>query len=79
MWNAEYGCGYELMMLLPPGVDAQPIARMRMTIPAEDVARYDGPGMLVHAPDGRDVCRALLEHIAARIFQRPRGHLESLA
>ena len=53
VWNAEYGCGYELMLLLPPGVNAQPIARMRMTIPPEDVARYDGPGMLVHAPDGR--------------------------
>ncbi|HEY3988364.1 MAG TPA: hypothetical protein VGM02_03630 [Acidobacteriaceae bacterium] len=53
VWNAEYGCGYELMMLLPPGMDAQPIARMRMTIPAEDVANYDGPGTLMHAPDGR--------------------------
>jgi hypothetical protein len=53
VWNAEYGCGYELMMLLPQGVNAKPIARMRMTIPAEDVARYDGQGMLVHAPDGR--------------------------
>jgi hypothetical protein len=53
VWNPEYGCGYEVMMLLPPGVEAQPVARMRMTIPAEDVASYDGPGMLVHAPDGR--------------------------
>jgi hypothetical protein len=53
VWNAEYGCGYELMMLLPPGVDAQPIARMRMTIPPEDVASYDERAMLVHAPDGR--------------------------
>jgi hypothetical protein len=53
VWNAEYGSGYELMMLLPPGADAQPIARMRMTIPAEDVASYEGPGMLTHAPDGR--------------------------
>ncbi len=53
VWNPEYGCGYELMMLLPPGAEAQPIARMRMTIPAEDVASYDGPARLVHAPDGR--------------------------
>jgi hypothetical protein len=53
VWNAEYGSGYELMMLLPPGVDAQPIARMRMTIPAEDVASYEGPALLVHAPDGK--------------------------
>lgn len=53
VWNAEYGSGYELMMLLPPGVDAQPVARMRMTIPAEDAASYAGPAMLVHAPDGK--------------------------
>ena len=53
VWNPEYSCGYEVMMLLPPGAEAQPIARMRMMIPAEDVASYDGPGMLVHAPDGR--------------------------
>jgi hypothetical protein len=53
VWNGEYGYGYELMMLLPPGVDAQPIARMRMTIPPEDGAGYEGPAMLVHAPDGR--------------------------
>jgi hypothetical protein len=53
VWNPEYGCGYEVMMLLPPGLNVQPIARMRMTIPTEDVASYDGPEMLVHAPDGR--------------------------
>jgi hypothetical protein len=53
VWNSEYGSGYEVIMLLPPGVDAQPIARMRMTIPPEDVASYDGPGMVVRAPDGR--------------------------
>ena len=53
VWNAEYGCGYELMMLLPPGVDAQPVARMRMMIPAEDVANYQPrEALLVHAPDG---------------------------
>ncbi|HEY1963961.1 MAG TPA: twin-arginine translocation signal domain-containing protein, partial [Acidobacteriaceae bacterium] len=54
VWNAEYGCGYELMMLLPPGVDAQPIGRMRMMIPDEDVAHYEERDTLVvHAPDGR--------------------------
>jgi hypothetical protein len=53
VWNAEYGSGYELMMLLPPGVDAQPVARMRITIPAEDAANYAGSAMLVHAPDGK--------------------------
>ena len=53
VWNVEYSSGYEQMMLLPPGVDAQPVARMRMTIPAEDAASYAGPAMLVHAPDGK--------------------------
>jgi hypothetical protein len=58
VWNPEYGCGYEVMMLLPPGADAQPIARVRMSVPAEEAANYDGADMLVHAPDGR----AYVEH-----------------
>jgi hypothetical protein len=50
VWNPEYGCGYEVMMLLPPGAEAQPIARMRMTIPAEDVASYNGTGSTTGTP-----------------------------
>ncbi len=53
VWNPEYRCGYELMMLLPPGADAQPMARMRVSVPAEDVAHYEGRAVLVHTPDGQ--------------------------
>ena len=30
VWNATYNAGYEVMMLLPPGVDARPMARVRV-------------------------------------------------
>ena len=30
VWNDEHGAGYEVIMLLPPGVDAQPMARIRL-------------------------------------------------
>ncbi len=30
VWNATYKAGYEVMLLLPPGVDAKPMARVRV-------------------------------------------------
>ena len=36
VWNPAYGGGYELMMLLPPGTDTRPIARMRVRLTAND-------------------------------------------
>ena len=39
VWNAEHGAGYEVIMLLPPGTDAQPMARVRLESRAET-----GPG-----------------------------------
>ncbi len=30
VWNDEHGAGYEVIMLLPPGADAQPMARIRL-------------------------------------------------
>jgi hypothetical protein len=32
VWNAKFECGYEVMVLLPPGVDAKPMARVRATL-----------------------------------------------
>jgi hypothetical protein len=37
VWNPEFGCGYELMCLLPEGVDAKPLTRLRMMVPEEQV------------------------------------------
>ncbi len=31
VWNATHKAGYEVMMLLPPGADAQPMARVRVS------------------------------------------------
>ncbi|MGH9697146.1 MAG: hypothetical protein ACRD5Z_23585, partial [Bryobacteraceae bacterium] len=35
VWNPEYNAGYEAIVLLPDGVDAKPLGRMRITIPKE--------------------------------------------
>jgi len=32
VWNPDYGCGYETMLLLPPGVDAKPLGRVRAMV-----------------------------------------------
>ncbi|HVT98342.1 MAG TPA: hypothetical protein VHE33_12620 [Acidobacteriaceae bacterium] len=36
VWNPEYETGYEVMMVLPPGGDARPIARVRAMVPEAD-------------------------------------------
>ena len=53
VWNPQYGCGYELMMLQPPGEDSAPIARMRVLLPAGQEGHADGRGVLVRGADGR--------------------------
>ena len=52
VWNPTYQCGYELIMLLPPAPDAQPIARMRVRLPAAQVEQHRGRTDLIHDPDG---------------------------
>lgn len=36
VWNAKYECGYEVMVLLPPGPEAKPMARVRAMLSKED-------------------------------------------
>ncbi len=54
VWNQQYGCGYEAMVLLPEGGDARPIARVRIMMPDDQVTA----GMHVYR-DGAN--RAFLE------------------
>jgi hypothetical protein len=42
VWNPDYGCGYETMLLLPPGIDAKPIGRVRAMVLASETG--DGAG-----------------------------------
>jgi len=35
VWNPTHGAGYEVMVLLPPGKDAKPIARLRHLVPKD--------------------------------------------
>ena len=37
VWNRQYGCGYEVMVLLPEGADARPVARVRIMVPEDQV------------------------------------------
>jgi hypothetical protein len=53
VWNPQYGCGYETMLLLPPGADARPLGRVRSIIPEEQAARYSGRHPVVKHADGR--------------------------
>ena len=49
VWNPHYQCGYETMVLLPPGTDAMPIGRVRSMVLEE----HAGGHALRKAPDGR--------------------------
>lgn len=49
VWNEQYKCGYEAMVLLPDGVDASPIGRVRIMIPEDQIT----PGMNVYR-DGQN-------------------------
>jgi hypothetical protein len=39
VWNPHYNIGYEVMMVIPPGEDARPVARVRALLPPS--ARHD--------------------------------------
>ena len=52
VWNAQYQCGYELIMLLPPEPDARPMARMRIRLPASPQDAHTVRPGVVREPDG---------------------------
>jgi hypothetical protein len=52
VWNPHYQCGYEAMVLLPPGTDAVPLGRVRSIVLEPHASRYAGAGKLQKAPDG---------------------------
>lgn len=53
VWNPQYECGYEVMLLLPPGADAQPIGRVRIMVPKDQSMRYASEAHLEPDADGR--------------------------
>ncbi len=52
VWNPDAHAGYEVMVVLPPGADAQPIARIRATIPESMTAHRGGEGGVHKSSDG---------------------------
>ncbi len=41
VWNPQYHAGYEVIVLLPPGADAEPMARVRAVLPdGKQLERY---------------------------------------
>ena len=53
VWNPQYQCGYETMLLLPPGTDAKPLGRVRSIVPEHQVLRYAGSRALTKGADGK--------------------------
>jgi hypothetical protein len=53
VWNPKFSCGYEVMVLLPPGSDAKPIGRARVMIPEDQVARSGERHTVTREADGR--------------------------
>ncbi|MGH9586720.1 MAG: hypothetical protein ACRD3F_07180 [Acidobacteriaceae bacterium] len=53
VWNPQYGCGYETMLLLPPGVDATPLGRVRSTVSPEQAAQFSGRETIGKDADGK--------------------------
>ena len=55
VWNQQYGCGYEVMVALPEGVDARPVGRVRIIVPEDQIT----PDMHVYRDSGH---RAYIDH-----------------
>ena len=53
VWNPKYTCGYETMVLLPPGVDAKPLGRVRSQVPADIADRPYRDHAPVKGADGK--------------------------
>ena len=53
VWNPQYQCGYETMLLLPPGTDAKPLGRVRSIVPEGHASRASGNHTLTKGADGR--------------------------
>ena len=53
VWNPKYECGYETMVLLPPGVDARPLGRVRSLVPADMASRYAHDPSFIKETDGK--------------------------
>ena len=47
VWNPETRAGYEVIVLIPPGTDAQPMARIRMQLPPGIREDNAGEGVVV--------------------------------
>lgn len=53
VWNPDYECGYETMLLLPPGPDAQPLGRVRIMLPEGETSPYASGEVIMRDADGR--------------------------
>ena len=53
VWNPQYQCGYETIVLLPPGTDATPMGRVRSLIPASMAEQTSGRHEAVKGADGK--------------------------
>lgn len=52
VWNPTYSCGYETLVLLPPGEDARPMGRVRALVPADLVSQFANDRSFSKGADG---------------------------
>lgn len=53
VWNPKYQYGYETMLLLPPGIDAKPMGRVRILIHEDEAAKYGSDHLLTKDAAGK--------------------------
>ena len=53
VWNPRYECGYETMLLLPPGTDARPLGRVRIMIPEDQAEQFSDRHSIAKDSDGK--------------------------
>ena len=58
VWNPQYQCGYETMLLLPPGTDAKPLGRVRSIVPEQHAPHYAGAHTLQKVLTARPISTA---------------------
>jgi hypothetical protein len=67
VWNPKYECGYEVMVLLPPGTDAKPMARVRAML-SKDAHHASAPDA-----DGRNYTERYWNCSAPEFFSELAG------
>lgn len=73
VWNPESKCGYEVMLLLPPGVDAQPAGRIRFVLSSSHAGEVQPSHIAAKLEDGSVVVEKYWNTSATGFFSALAG------